>query len=288
MDSAAFIKKIHDIPTIATVAQQINLATQQKSLNAKSLGKIILQDPPLTAKVLKLSNSAYYGLSRQVDTVEKAVTILGFNTVKSLALTVSVFAFFDSTDRDLFDLKDLWLHSMGCAVAAKTLIHQTEKSLEEQAFICGILHDIGKIAIAHIAPDELREILGKVRDTKARQSDVEQEVLGLTHQKIGALLAKRWNFPEEYRLVIKSHHGPFTAKLDQDHTIALLCRAVFIGNKIAKTLALGKSTDPEVGKIPNDFFTFLGITKENLPALLDRIKEDFAKIVEAWDLDGGH
>lgn len=291
MDTKEFLEKIKDLPTISSVANQINIESKKESLTAKSLSAIIARDPSLTSKVLKLSNSAYYGLVKQVDTLDRAVTVLGFNAIKSLALTVSVYKFFkrDSKGGE-FDIKGLWDHCLGCAVAAKVLVSVANPKLEEQAFVSGILHDVGKIAIAQYLPDEMSYIIGLIDDLDEKKGDrregeIEQEVLGFTHQKIGGRVATQWNFPDEYINTIKFHHGPFTAKLDEDAASAALARSVCIGNQLAKVMGFGKSTDQSIEKIPMETWQALSITKRKIPELRDKIKADHEKIMESWDLD---
>lgn len=281
MQAIDLLKKIHELPTISVVAHKINEATHNESLNSKSLGRIIAADPSLTAKVLKLSNSAYYGLPRQISSLERAVTVLGFHTVKGLALSVAVFNLFQSDGQGGFALNELWCHSLACGIAAKALLLVANRPLAEQAYVGGILHDIGKIAVASLLPAEMPKILSQIQETGQRQSEVEMDILGFTHQKIGALLADTWNFPAEYTYLVLYHHGPFAPLLDHQQ---ILARAVFAGNKIAKALHLGKSTDPGIHKISNDFWEALGISARNLPATLATIKSDYAKMAAAWDM----
>lgn len=285
MDINALTERIEELPTISTVANQINAETQKKSLTAKSLSAIIAQDPALMSKILKLANSAYYGLSKQVDTLERAVTILGFNTVKSLALTISVHSFFKKGSSQSFDIKELWLHSLGCAVAAKTLASINYKKVEELAFVGGILHDIGKLAIAHFLQDEMMYIIGLLQDTEMEQSEVEMQVLGFTHQRVGRILAEKWNFPGIYVTAIKYHHGPLPSKLDDYKDVAAIVRSVYIGNQIAKTFQVGKSTDQALVKIPLPLLETLGISDEMVSDLGERIEDDFNRMLSAWKLD---
>ncbi len=286
MNLSKFTKKIHDLPTISIVASQINVEEKKESLTAKSLSVIIAKDPALTSKVLKLANSAYYGLVKQVNTLDRAVTVLGFNTIKSLALTVAVFNFFKHDFDTRLDIKGLWFHSLGCAVSSKVLVSVTDAEYAEQAFVAGIIHDIGIIAIAHYLPHEMEEILKAMHDLQALQFEVEKEILGFTHQRVGGLIADQWNFPEEYIQAIKYHDGPIPSSIDEDPVSAKLARAVYIGNQLAKVMRLGKSIDPSVAKIPIDVWQALGISREVIPTLRESIKEDYKKMCEAWDIEG--
>ncbi len=289
MNLRDFLKKIKELPTISAVANEINDRDKNDALTAKALGTIITRDPALTATVLKLANSAYYGMAREITSIERAVTILGFDTIKNLALTISVFHVFKNQDGQLFDLQGLWYHSLGVGLAAKHLsLHSPmlacDKTLPEQAFICGILHDIGKIAFAQNLPVEMTEILKQTRSGTAAQHEIEKNILGFNHQKAGQAMANAWNFPEEYQTVIRLHHAP-TAAASDNPRIAALVMAVYLGNKIAKALHLGESTDPHMAQVTPEDLKNMGINKHSLPEIVQQIKSEYAQCLEAWSYD---
>lgn len=280
-------KKLKDLPTISAVANEINVSNKNDSLTAKTLGTIISRDPSLTAIVLKLANSAYYGMAREIKSLERAITILGFDTIKNLALTISVFNVFKTRKGETIDLKGLWHHSLGVGLAAKRLALYSpmlakDKSLPEQAFLCGIMHDIGKIAFARSLPAELAEILRQTRSGNLAQHEIEKAILGFNHQKAGQAIADSWNFPEEYQIVTRLHHAPSAAALGNNPKIAPLVMAVYLGNKIAKALHLGESTDPHSEKLTPTDLKNLGINSQDLPQIIQEIKEEYAQCLEAW------
>lgn len=283
MEANELIKKIKDLPTISTVAMQINEEIKKESLTSRSLAKLINQDPSLTAKLLKLANSAYYGLMRQVTTMEKAVTVLGLNTVQSLALAISVYKLFRNKS-PAFDYEGLWLHSLGCAVAAKNLMLAATPRLAEQAFVCGVIHDVGKIAMAVKLPEEMVAMLTMMEEKQVSQAEAEKEVFGFTHQKIGARMAFAWNFPEHFVFAVKSHHNSFPLKPHDDEDTTLLAEAVLVANKISRSLGFGKSTNPGKEKIsPAELETF-GISAKNLPGIVRQIKDDYEEFAASWGL----
>lgn len=284
MEANELIKKIKDLPTISTVAWQINDELKKESLTAKSLAALINQDPSLTAKILKLANSAYYGLVKQVTTMEKAVTVLGLNTVQSMALTVSVYKVFKDGESG-FDFQGLWLHSLGCGVAAKNLLLSEGTDLAEQAFVCGIIHDVGKIAIADKLPAELVAMLELIEKKGLSQKDAEAEVFGFSHQKIGGRLAMAWNFPDNYVFAVKSHHKDFPLKEQDDPHATLLGQAVLVGNKISKSLAFGHSTAPDKEQITREELESFSISGKNLANIVQKIKADYKDLVDNWQLD---
>ncbi len=290
MNLRDFMKKVKELPTISAVANEINASDKNDALTAKSLGAIITRDPALTATVLKLANSAYYGMAREITSTERAVTVLGFDTIKNLALTIAVFHVFKNQDGQLLDLKGLWYHSLGVALAAKHLalhspILACDKTLPEQAFICGILHDIGKIAFAKNLPAEMAEILRQTRSGPIVQHEIEKNILGFNHQKAGQAMAEAWNFPEDYQTIIRLHHTTSVATVGDNPKVAALNMGVYLGNKIAKALQLGESTDPHMAKVTPEDLRNLGISKQDLPGIIQQIKDEYAQCLEAWSYD---
>lgn len=287
MNSMQFIRSLGDLPSLSAVVNQINAGEKEKSLTSKLLAEIISKDPPLTAKVLKLANSAYYGLAKQVTTLDRAVTVLGFNTLKSLALTVSIYKMFKDEKIAAINLQGLWHHSLACAVATKAIVRvaNQDKDIHEQGFLCGILHDIGIIAFACKLPKEIAEVLKTSHEMHSPQSEVEKEIIGFNHQKIGGMMAENWNFPSQYVNAIKWHHGPLPPPDDTPPLDGILARAVYVGNQMVKAFHLGESTDPSSEKIPVEVWHFLGIRRENLPNLRSEIEAEYRTITEAWNLD---
>ncbi len=286
MDIKHFQRKVAALPTISAVANQINLAVKNESLTTTALGEIISRDPALTTKVLKLANSAYYGLMREVDTLPRAITVLGFETIKNLALTVSVFHAFCTREGRQIDLKGLWHHSLGTAVAAKAICARSlplirDETMMEEAFLCGIIHDMGKIALTQCLPSEMAQVFERMRETGRPQYEIEKEIIGFSHQRAGQALADVWNFPEEYLKVIKQHHTPKVAATTAPRT-AHLIRVVYIGNKITKAMHLGESTDPLIVKLTPEDLKPLGISNKILTEIINTIKTDYHTLLEQW------
>ncbi|MBU0479466.1 MAG: HDOD domain-containing protein [Proteobacteria bacterium] len=280
MELKELIKKSRDLPSLPTIAVQINAEIAKESLTAKSIAAIISRDLSLVAKILKMANSAFYGLSSQVDTIERAVMVLGMTSVKSLAMTLSVSSFFREEASGTIDMEGLWHHSLGCAITAKSLVKH-DKNLAENAFICGILHDIGKIVIANLMPEEMMMIMGTVAENHIRQSDAEREVLGFDHAQVGAELARSWHFPREYIDAIAHHHQPSFAG-DETPGGRIMGAALVMANRISKVKALGMSTDPEKDLVPQERMQALKINDAELVAQVDLAIAEFAKLLEAW------
>lgn len=279
------LSQIGDLPTLPDVASRINREMQSESLNAKLLGEIIADDTALAAKVLRLANSAFYGLQKQVTTLNKAVMILGFNTVKNLALSVSIYSLFKERPGSPIDVKGLWQHSLGCAVAAQIITDNLYKKLGEEAFLFGILHDVGKIVFINAIPQEYEKVLLLMQERQMPQDEAEMEVLGFAHQRLGSQLLDTWKFPDNIVQAVKYHHDPQlkTAKLDPQ--LKDLIRALFLGNQMAKALHLGRSSNPVREEIPKIVWQSLNIKRGQVNDIAGAIRNRYALLLEAWDIE---
>lgn len=291
-----FVSRVKDLPTLPSVVLKVNQALMDNSATIDSVSEIIGRDPALTSKVLRLANSSYYGLSYHVDTLARAITVLGFNAIRSLATTVSVFKIFGRDMIDSLDIKGLWYHSLGCAIASKALVYRMDMELQEKAFICGLIHDIGKVVIAQNLPGETTEVLRRLEDANASDmAEIEKDLIGFTHPEVGALIAEKWHFPKEFSLAIRLHHcldvpgsgdkPSGAADMEEEDGSTILIYAVYAGNQVAKNLGLGKSWNKRVKEIHSLVWEVLGLAEEELPELFTRIKEDFSSIVNSGDLE---
>lgn len=230
-------QSIIGLPTLpAVVTQLIGLIDNPKT-SARNVAQLISADQALTAKILKLANSAFYGFPREIATVDLAVVVLGFETVKSLGLSVSVLERFSGGgDNGHFDRQKFWEHSIACGVAAKLLAEKLRYRVSGEAFAAGILHDIGKLILSQYFPADFKQIIEMVEAKDLYIGKAEEEVLGVTHADVCAWLAQRWNLPNQLEDAIKYHHAPGRAPPGHNelpsliHLADFLCRRERIGD----------------------------------------------------------
>ena len=285
MTSQEIIAKVGDLPSLPTVAARINAEIENENLSAKLLGAIIAEDPSLASRMLRLANSAFYGMPRQIASIERAVMVLGFDTVKNLALSISIFSFFQKGISPAIDVIGLWNHSLGVAVSARILVALTNPRLAEQAFLLGIVHDVGKIALISQCLSDMEEVCRRVSQGGRSQEEAEMEVLGFTHQKMGSLLIREWKFPEMFVTGVKLHHDLPPVLKDCDEATVLLTRAVCVANQLAKALALGVSTNPNRETVPSLLWGYVGVGRQDLPRLSAAVREDYQRIIQSWNME---
>jgi putative nucleotidyltransferase with HDIG domain len=212
------IRKVANIATLPEVTARIIETVEDPRSSTQQLHQIVTHDPALVTRILKVVNSAFYGLPGQVGSVERAIVLLGINAVKNIAIAASLGQLFRGVGLcDGYSAKDLWRHCVAVGVTARELARQYRLPLADEVFLAGMIHDVGILVELQVYPEQLRTICDRSRREEAHFHEIEQDVLGMTHQQLGAALAEQWKFPRFCRLVASHHHNPQI--LAEDHRI---------------------------------------------------------------------
>jgi diguanylate cyclase (GGDEF)-like protein len=206
------IDGIGKLPTLPGVAIKILETVQDQKSGLKELADILSTDPPLSAEVLRLINSPYYGLNTRITSVQHAVKLLGATTVKNLALSFSVVKCFQADNSDGFDYTQFWKDSLFSAVAMKSMAKNICRQAADDAFFLGLLHNIGILTLSQCMPDQYSLVLTEKSKSQASYHDAEKQVLGFTHMDIGSLLVKKWGLPDTFYKPMRHHHFPAELK----------------------------------------------------------------------------
>lgn len=211
-DLSDLVDTIDDLPSFPVAIQKATAIADDPNASAQDLADVIQIDFALTAKVLRITNSAFYGLSRKVSTVREAVMILGFSSVRSLAVAVSAMRMFDAKDSALFTLDGFWLHSTCSALVAQQLCQLALLPETSEAFTAALLHDIGKIILDQYAHGAFTELLRAQQNEKRILPETEKRVINTTHSQIGQRLCETWKLPDPLCEAIGQHHSPARAR----------------------------------------------------------------------------
>ncbi len=235
-DLRSLISGVEDLPTLPRTVIRITEFVNDPKSSARDLSRLITDDQVLTARLLRIVNSSYYGFPKRIATVTEAILLLGFDAIRHLLLTTSVFDLFPTRSRkDRHDLEQLWDHSLGCAVGAKTVGRFLGHEKLEELFVAGLLHDIGKIVEMMKLPDRFSEVTRRVHEQNVLMAEAEAEILGFTHAEAGQVLAEHWNLPAKLTGIIAHHHRPsaagsFGAEAVIVHLADILARALGLGS----------------------------------------------------------
>jgi putative nucleotidyltransferase with HDIG domain len=274
-DLRSIVRNISELPTLPQVVTVILSLIDSPDSSAEDINKVMEKDPSLVGKILKLVNSAYYGLPNKVNSVRQAIVILGFSTVKSLAISASVFDMFDSSRETGFDREQFWTHSIGCGCVSRLVGNREAGVDQETSFVVGLLHDIGKMVLDQYAPREFDTIIQLARARSLSFYDAEREVLQDTnHAEIGAWVAEQWKLSEELTEAIRHHHEVGGL---EDHSTAVLAAVCRFSNFICHRRQVGSSGNFCQPVMDGDAWARLSIDKEELPKLVEAVNQELAK-----------
>lgn len=267
------IEKVVTLPSIPHILFKIQAALKDLNAGAKDVADLIMEDPAITFKVLRIANSAYYGLRSEVSSVSLAVTLLGFKVIRNIVLTAVAFDKFNRfAPNTAFDSLSFWKHSIFSAVAAKVIGSRAsldEKPDKEDFYISGLLHDIGKIIMLNSAPGKFQPILEEACTSGYPLHQLENEHLGFNHAFVGAHLANKWHLPENVSHAIRFHHEP-----GDSLNIYGFGSVSFLADRIAKWI---EGNFPETLEIEETglepAIEQLAIPRESLPDLMVEIEE---------------
>jgi putative nucleotidyltransferase with HDIG domain len=246
---------------------------ENPNVSAAELAKVIKSDQSISTKVLKLVNSAFYGLSGKVGTICQGIVILGFNTVRNIILSVSVFDLLPKNeDYGEFEIAKFWEHSIGCAVISKVFAQRLGLKDPEEAFIAGLLHDIGKVVIAKLFQEDFLTILKTTHKERVLFLDVEQEVLEITHSQVGGILAKHWKLPNNLTEAISFHHD-CAEKMDNPKLVSV----IHLADIITRGLQIGSGGDRVIPEINNAAWDVLKMDTAIIERWIDDIDEEVEK-----------
>jgi len=230
---ARVMERVQQLPALSPVLHEILHSFSNEDVDIATLVNKISRDQGLAARVLRVANSAFYGLSSRVASIGEAVVVLGFHSVRSLVVAAGIINRFPPSGGTRFDRLAFWRHAIGVGVCARVLAARLGENAET-AFTAGLLHDAGRLVLDAYFHEEFERILAYHAAADCAMIAAEQETLGMTHTIIGFEMAKQWKFPSSIQSAIRDHHHPDSGQpavlTDIVHLANVLCHALEIGN----------------------------------------------------------
>lgn len=253
------ISKLTTLPQIATTVLEL---VENPKTSASKLGEVISSDQVLTARILKLANSAYYGFPRRISTLNLAIVVLGFNALRDLVMSISVIDRFSTQNiRQDWEIEQFWRHAFMVGMGARQIARQQRQALAGEAFVAGLLHDIGYLVMIQHFPKLFEKTFQFAKERQIPFLHAEYSLWGFSHAEIGAWLAEGWNLPEKIVRVIRYHHQPEKAGDSSN-----LTTIIHFADHLAATLGEGG----EFMEVP-----------ETEPANLDELVKTFSSSPQA-------
>lgn len=271
------LAKLQDIPTLPVVAMAVNQLINDPTSSSADIADVLKKDQVLTAKILRLVNSSYYAIPGGVADVQRALAFLGFNTLAQLVLGLSVFQLFSAIDGEDFSMLDFWRHALGTAVCSELLAKRLKYPRPEEAFTCGLLHDIGKLVLHEIDPDRLVEIIKEAKSRESGFVDVEREWDLPGHAYLGEVIATKWGLPQVIRLAIRYHHFDVTRMDSVLASAKPVIHMVRLANTLCVKNQIGKSGDCSSGLITADMLIPLELTDRDIPVIEEQLHKDMER-----------
>lgn len=263
-----------DLPTIPVVATKVMQLIESDRATADELSKVVSGDPAVAARVLKISNSPFYGCQRKIQNLSTAIMMLGFNTLRSLVITASVKQVYQPYG--LVE-KMLWEHSFGAGLAARMIAEQTKAAHEEEAFLAGLFHDIGKTIMNHIDRDKFRMVVERCYNELLPFIQVENEIYDFGHEDVGACVIRKWNFPDMLANAVQRHHTLAFADAD-DPYLAGLTAIVSLADMFCHRLGIGgRYPDEDLQLGESRAAAMLTLDEESLAGLLEKFGEVYER-----------
>ncbi len=254
------------IPTMPAVANKVSTMLQDQNVGLRDIAAVVAQDAPLSAKVLKIANSSFYGLQERCMSTQQAAAILGVKVLRNVVLQAAVMKQFEHLKSSGVDMNDVWRHAVVTAQACSFLVPRAKKKLlisADEAYTCGLLHDLGKVVML----DNLRDFYAKFW-VRAQAENipafvVEQQTLGFTHADVGARVAAKWGLPQTIAHAIGQHHAP-DAEVARDPVVALISRANLLVERVA-----ANNPNGAVGLFASPVTALVGIPPEAEAAAIE-------------------
>lgn len=264
------LKKVDELPALSHVTFKVLKLTNNPKTSVTDLADTITQDQVLTIKVLRMANSAYYGYTRKIFSINEAVIILGFSAVRNLVLAASVNKVMTKEfDGYYLSKGELWKHSMATAIIARALAKKVEPNLSDQAFMAGLLHDIGKIILDTYMKNLFQQVIEKVNTEHIPFMDAERLIIGFDHAEVGSQIGEKWNLPEELVESIAKHHNPSEAKINPK-----LTGLIHVADALSMSMGMGLGGD-------GMYYPFDGGVSAKLNLTEDVLEETLAELADS-------
>lgn len=260
---------VKSLPTLPVMLSRVIETVESGKSSASDLSRVIANDQSISSKVLRCANSAFYGQSKNVKSTQQAAVVLGFDTIKQLALATSMFDSFSRVQsQGTFSRLDFWKHSIGTAKATTLLIHKSHNGDLDRNYTIGLLHDIGKLVMDLFFHSQYEDAIELAAKKSLSINEAEQQVFESDHAEIGAWLAKRWHFPPELLVPLECHHN--VEKADKESLASTML--VHTADYVCQKAGIGLSNDQKEPKLKEKLLPVLKLKISDVKNAIKRLK----------------
>ena len=275
LDANKIVTNVLKVAALPAVALKFSEAIKNPLTSNHDLENIVSEDSALAAKVLMIANSALFNFPSKIDTISKAITIIGHKQLSEIILSCSIVAMFKDIPQNVIDMDMFWRHSIAVATASRILASYRHEQNIERFFTAGLLHDIGKLIIFVETPKYAVEVITKCAETNELMHKVEKEVLGFDHAKLGAMLLKKWKLPEDVVATVYYHHMPSISSGD-----IVGPSIIHIADIITHALQFGSSGESFIPTLNEKAWNALDLDIEILSSVIEQLNVQHTEAVK--------
>jgi putative nucleotidyltransferase with HDIG domain len=276
MDPKSLVQNLDRLVSLPDVCIKVNQILGTPDYSVSEVADIITQDADISGRLLRLVNSPVFGQRSKIETLSRAITLIGADELRNLVLATAAQRTFTGIPEEMVNMTDFWRHSVTTGVMAKALAERCHILHSERLLVMGVLHDIGRLVIYLSLPDESRDILHITGDDNWILPETEQEILGFTHLEVGAELMRSWQLPDSFIEVARYHNGPLDTF---DHSLEV--SLIHIAKAVANGHMVGLSVKEMLWAIQPVAWETTGLSAEEVASLVD---EMVAKSEQAMDM----
>lgn len=274
MDAKKLVESVKKLYSLPNVYYQIDAAINDPNSSMGQIGAIISEDPALSARLLRLANSAFFNFPSKIDSISKAVSIIGTKQLRDLVLATSVVQLFKGIPGDVINMESFWRHSIACGVCARLLGTQLRENNVETYFVAGLIHDLGSLIMYSKIPESSKKIIAYCKAKEVLKSVVEAKALKFDHTEVGSLLLKSWQLPPNLIEAVACHHKP-----ERSRNYTSLTDAVHISDFMVHALQYGASGEQFVPPLNEKAWERFGIADTVLPKIIGLLDKQYSDAV---------
>lgn len=264
---------IPSLGSYSAVLDELETVLNDPSSTLATMGETIEKDPALTARLLKLGNSSFYGFSSRLETVTEAISLIGIQQVQDLIIASNVVEIFEGVSPEHVSMESFWRHSLACGVAARLLAIERRVLKPEKYFVAGLLHDVGRLVIYMRAPEAVRQIFESCEHKRMMLREAETNILGFDHEQIAEALLRSWSYPPNLINAVGNHHHPMAAGVFQ-----LEASLIHLADYMVHAMQIGGSGEKFVPALDMRAWMRLELSPDFLESLVEAVDEQLEAV----------
>lgn len=268
------VSGVKTVASLPTLYMRLNEMVGSASASNRDVANLISEDPGLAARLLRIANSSFYGYPSRIDTVTRAVTVIGTRQLTDIVLATSVVDMFEGIPREIVDMESFWRHSIACGVASRILASYRRELNVERHFVTGLLHDIGRLIIYIQMPGQARAAIDEVSARQGLLYEVENRLMGFDHAEVGGVLLQNWGLPESMVMSVTYHHRPSDYE-GPDREVSI----VHVAEIIANAMQMGSAGEQFVPRLDKAAWESLALPASVIAPTIKQLQRQYQDAV---------